>query len=285
MTTKPVPHVEFDVSLLPVGHELERAVKIYSLEEQRLEPRELKPISFKGRVRGMVSYGTPFGWLFQEGIDGHTSLTIDEEMALANAYLSTLCGLWKPTEDQLAYLNHKFDRIGYGNILQTIVDFDAVGYDNDEGESVRALKKRKDSDRRVLLINRPDEVVTEDTIIVQVKGGERVPTIWPEPGYVGRTPAGAYTSRGVPILTLPTREEAEATWPHDTEANIKFAKDAVSHVYVGNEGQGKAFVICKFFDRYSGRFELSTFENPSSRCNGSSRNRGLWIGRSPVIKQ
>src|SRR3989338_8030438 len=163
MPTKTASYVEFDVSELPVG-----ASKggIVGLDVSR----EPQPLSFKGRVREIEGYGKSFGELFQEGIDGDPSLALDQEAKLWNAYLSAQRGLWKPTEGQMAYLNHKFDRHSYGNILQTIVDYDAVNYDTEEGEGVRALEKRKDSDRRVLLINRPDEVVTKDVIIVQANG-------------------------------------------------------------------------------------------------------------------
>ena len=171
----------------------------------------------------------------------------------------------------MAYLNHKFDRLGYGNILQTVVDYDAVNSD----DRVRSLKKGKDSDRRVLLINRPNKIVTENGIIIKVNG-EGKPKLWPEPGYAGRTCDGAYDEDGIPRETWPTREQAEETWPQDTKDSREFATDAVSYAYARNEGEGKAVVYRWFFSRADGRFDLFACRNP--------RNGNDGVGRSPVSR-
>ncbi len=261
MATKAVQYVEFDVSLLPVGHEPERVVKIYGFDEQRLGPREIKPVSFKGRVGEIEGYGQPYDDLFKEG-----SLTQGEAWRLFNAYLSARRGLWKPTPEQAKYLNHLFDRVGYGNILETVIDFD----------SGDRSKPANEGSRRVLQINRPELLVVENGIIKEVKGGERKPKNWPANGYVGRTCDGAYDEDGVPIKTWPRREQAEATWPQDTKENREFAQDAVSYAYARNEGGGKAVVLRGFFDRGGGRFGLCAGGGPWGGDDG--------IGRSPASR-
>ncbi len=98
----------------------------------------------------------------------------------------------------------------------------------------------------------------------------------PEPGYVGRTYNGPYDEDGFPIETWTTREQAEATWPQDTENNRKFAKDVVSYSYARNEGEGKAFVCRGLFGRADGRFGLN-----ASRVIGDGSS---GVGRSPVSR-
>ena len=127
---------------------------------------------------------------------------------------------------------------------------------------------------RVLLINRPELLVVENGMIKEVHGGERVPTLWPENGYVGRTPNGAYTSNG-PIETWPTREQAQQTWI-DVGADEKFARDAVSYSWARNEGQGKAVVYRGFFNRDYGLFDLD--------AGGDPRDGYGMVGRIPASR-
>ncbi len=95
MATKTASYVEFDVSELPVGHDKQRITEVYGFKRQEMEPRELKPLSFKGRVMEIEGYEKPFGDLFKKG-----SLALDEEVALFNVYLLSRMGLVKLTEPQ-----------------------------------------------------------------------------------------------------------------------------------------------------------------------------------------
>ena len=254
-------YVEFNISEPPIGHDRKRTISVYGFEEQRLGTREIRPLSFKGRVGETEGYGKPYEELFNGG-----SLTLGEEAALFNLYLLAQRGLVELPEPQRAYLTHKFDRIGYGNILHTVVDFD-------NGDASMPIKH--DSDRRVLLIDRPELLVVENGRIKEVKAGEidPKPKLWPGSGYVGRTCDGAYDPDGVPLETWETRGQAESRWI-DAGADQDFAKDAVSYAWSRGEGQGKAIVGRRFFVRGSGRFDLYADGYPGDRDGG--------VGRSPV---
>ncbi|MBI5061771.1 MAG: hypothetical protein HZB67_05665 [Candidatus Aenigmarchaeota archaeon] len=256
MATKTTSYVRFDVSELPVGHEPERTVKAYGFAEP--EPRVLKPLSFTGQVGEIVDYGSPFGDLFKEG-----SLTLGESAALFNAYLSAKRGLWEPTKGQREYLDHLFDRIGYGHVCQTVVDFN----NGDKSNLV------KEGCKRVLLIDSPELLVVENGVIKEAKGGERKPKLWPQNGYVGRTCDGSYDPDGVPLETWETRKQAEQTWL-DVGADQEFATDAVSHTWAREEDQGIAVVYRGFFGSGDGRFVLDADGGPGSR--------GGSVGRVPA---
>lgn len=251
-------YVKFDVSEPPIGHEPDRSV--YGFKAQPRD-RDILPLVFKGSVGEIEGYGKSFEELFRED-----SLTAGEEIALFNVYLLEKKGLVKLTNPQKEYLNHKFDRVGYGNILETVADFD-------NGD--KSMPKRKDPDRRILLIDRPELLVVEDGIIKEVRGGERKPKLWPGNGYVGRTCDGPYDSDGVPMETWSTRKQAEQTWL-SAGADIDFAKDAVSYAWSRDESQGKAVLSRRFFARVSGRFCLDADGDPGTRLG--------VVGRSPVSR-
>ncbi|MBL7206542.1 MAG: hypothetical protein ISS36_03010 [Candidatus Aenigmarchaeota archaeon] len=252
--------VYFNMSELPLGHEERKTVKTYGFEEQTLKPRDLKPLSFEGTVSETEGYGKTFEDLFKEG-----SLTLGGEVALFNIYLLSRRGAIGLTEPQREYLSHKFDRIGHGNILETVVDFD-------NGDK---SKPAPEGYKRVLLINRPELLVIENGIIKEVKGGERKPKLWPANGYAERTCDGSYDEDGVPIKTNPDRKTAERTWV-DIGADEEFARDAVSYSWGRNEYEGKVIMSRRFFNSDSGRFYLDADRNPDA---GNSR-----IGRSPVSR-
>ena len=244
---KTASYVEFDLSLPLVGYVKERTEDVHGFEKQSLGPRQLKSLSFKGSVGEIEGYGTPFGALFNEG-----SLTLGESAALFNAYLLARRGLWTPTKPQKEYLDHLFDRVCYGNILQTVVDFN----------NGKKSKPAKEGYKRVLVIDRP-KLVVKNGIITKVEGGQVKPKLWPKNGYVGRSCDGSYDTDGVPFETWETREQAEQTWL-DVGADRQFAQDAVSYSWSRNEGDGIALVVRRFFYRDDGRFYLSANWNPDS---------------------
>ena len=241
-------YVDFNVSELPIGHDVSRTIQTYGFRQQVLEPREVHPREFRGRIGEIEGHGS-YGKLFRQG-----SLTQGEQAALWNAYLLHKKGAIELSEPQIKYLDSMFDRVGYGNVLETIIDFD-------NGD--RSMKAPPGS-RRVLMINRPNDFSVKNGQIAEVNGGERKPKIWSANGYVARTCDGPYDEDGFPILTLPTRQESEQTWL-DAGADQEFASMAVSYAWSRNEGQGKAIVRRGFFIPVGGRFNLGAYSNPDVR--------------------
>lgn len=230
--------VKFDINLLPIGH----TRGVYDFEAH---PRALEPLAFNGGVGNLEDRSHPYGDLFQPA-DGRLYATLGDMAALWNAYLSAKRGLFKPTDGQRALLAQYFDRTDRGNVCMTIIDYD-------HGDP--SMKKRHDSDRRVLLINSPERVVFEGRRITEVIGGDAKPKLWPDLGFAGRTCDGSYDEDGVPLETWTTREQAERTWTTIGDDPV-FAKKAVSYVWSRIRRQGKAIVIRTFLDHDMGHFHL-----------------------------
>src|SRR3989338_3877162 len=103
-------YVDFDISLLPVGHEPIRTV--YGFDTKTSQAR---PLSFRGSIGEISGLGKPYGELFSEG-----TLTLGENAALWNLYLAEKRGLVKLPKAKKEYLDNIFGRGGYGNILETV---------------------------------------------------------------------------------------------------------------------------------------------------------------------
>ena len=233
--------ISFNISEYPVG----ASRGVIGLDTAR----NLVPLGFKGKT---AAERGDFGKQYKDLHKG--SITIQEDLALWNAYLMAELGKYEPTENQRKVFDHLYNVFGKGHVCDNAVDYSDYG-----------SLQPKNGYARAAIFTHPEgfKFNKESGLWEASQGdGEMIHGYIPKTGFPELTNDGAYNPEtGFPFSTA-SKEQAEASYTN-RGFSPEFARMAVSKSWSREEGAGVKIVGRYCSDVWDiGRFGLYANSDP-----------------------